>query len=347
VITAVLWMAGACPALQPVPGGPGDPAVPAPVAAQAQALNAEGKRLYRDGQWAAARERYGAALAADPAFGAPALNRACALAREERFDEAAREAAALIRRASVPWSREVVEAFDLAALHDRPEMALIRTAIAEGGQAWGQALAGSLLFVARTRPPVRLAGQGVLVLALGQELHAFDPATGRYRQVTADDGRVLAFDRSGDGRAVVYLRGDKLVREGAPALRGLTVRRLDLTTMALTPPVLLPGDVSAVELDGVRRAQAFLRVTTSDGVTREYRYGEALVEGPVPAAPGGVRLTAAGVAPTTRSTTIAGCALRARDQAEGDLPTVRLTGKAGSVRLAARFGAGLAGLPFP
>jgi hypothetical protein len=345
---AALWLAMACPAVDPEPGTPGETMVAPLASAEAQARNGEGKRLYRDGHFAEARAHYAAALAADPGFLAPALNRACALAREERFDEAATEAAALIRRAFIPWGREVLEAADLAALHDRPQMAIIRTALADSQRSWGGALAGSLLFVARTRPPVRLEGEGVLVLGLAQELHAFDPASARYRQVTAEDGRVLAFVRSDDGRTVVYLRGDKLVRQGGnSALRGLTIRRLDLPTMAPGPPLAIDGDVAAVDLAAGPGSLVELHVTPASGPPRAFRFAAALVPAPLTPLRTAVHLTAGGVAATELRHRSGGCQLRARDDRAGEVPAIEVVGPGGHLRLAARFGAGLAGLPFP
>jgi hypothetical protein len=126
VTAAFLASAAACPVARLVPGSPGEATVaPAPDPA-AQALNAEGKQLYRDRRWEEARTRYRAAASKDPTFHAPSLNAACALARQERFAAAADEAAALVQRAYVPWAREVLEAADLAALHVRPEMAGLR-----------------------------------------------------------------------------------------------------------------------------------------------------------------------------------------------------------------------------
>lgn len=340
--------------------------VPSP---RAQELNREGKAFYREGRWEEARARYRAALAADPGFLAAALNLACAHAREERHGEAAREAAALIRQAFVPWGREVMEAADLAVLHARPELATLRAALAEAAPAWGRSLAEGLLFVARVRPALRPRGDGVLTLGLHQEIFAWLPRTGRYRQVTADDGRVLAFARTSDGRALVYVRGGKLVRSaGAPALlRALALVRLDLTTMSAAAPVEIPGDVAALELWPLAGGGAELRVTAPPSrdpaapgappaqASRIFRLAGAALT-PVPAlspaaqataAP--VRLDGAGVTGVSRAAgSLPACAFRVADDfAPGRLPGV--TVQAGPRRrfpLAARYGAGLAGLPF-
>jgi len=337
----------ACPVL-----APGAPVVHAPAPA-AMALNNEGKALYRQDRWREAREKYLAALAADPEFLAPALNAACAQARQDHFVEAAEEAASLVRRAFVPWGREVLEAADLAGLHVRPEMKRLRAAVAEAAPAWGKAVMPGLFFVARTKPAVKLTGQGVLVLALNQELFAWLPETGRYRQVTADDGRVLAAVRSADGASVVYVRAGKLVRDGGPPrLRGLALRHLDVASMTLGPPVELPGDVEELLLWPAPSAGALaqLRVRTADRARQLRLVGQALVEVPLPGEPAGppVRLTGTGVDAKGRSAGPASCGFRAADELPaGQPPRVRVSAGKQSRVLEAPLGAGLHGLPFP
>jgi hypothetical protein len=352
---AAVAMATGCPARAVAPDTPGDAMVaPAPSAA-AQALNNEGKQLYRQRRWDEALARYRAAAQADPTFLPPLLNAACALARSERFAEATTEAAILVRRGYGPWAREDLEATDLPPLHVRPDMGSLRAAMAASAAAWGASLQEGLFFVARTRPPVQLGGQGVLVLALAQEVFAWLPRTGGYRQVTAEDGRVLAFAHSDDGRTLVYIRAGKLVRApGQPAaLRGLAVRALDVPTMTLGPPLPLDGDVADLELRLPAGALPELRIITAADRTPRlvFLQGGALV--PTPASSGrpgpAVRLTGEGVAATGRTVSLPGCRLTARDQQPGGgLPRrVQVAGRGRAVTLEARYGAGLAGLAFP
>jgi hypothetical protein len=353
VIAALLLLA-ACPSLAPAPATSGTTSVVHTPSAAAMALNTEGKALYKANRWAEARAKYLAALAADPAWLPPALNAACALARQDHFAEAAREAAALVRRAFVPWGRETLEAADLAGLHVRPEMNLLRTAVSEAAGDWGRAVKDAVVFVARTRPPVRLGGEGTLYLGLGQELFAWSPASGRYHQLTADDGRVLAVASSVEGGRLVYLRAGKLVRDGRhPArLRGLSLRRLELATMTLGPPVELPGDVDEVALwAGQGAVAAELRV--KDGAaTRLYRVmGEALVPAPAlsPEAQERppVRLTGRGAVEPGRLQGPPACSFRATDErGPGQPPRIRVRAGARSIVLEAPLGAGLQGLPF-
>jgi hypothetical protein len=347
---AALVLAAGCPVVDPVAEAAGTTGVVHVPPARALTLNNQGKVLYRQDRWAEAGAKYQAALAADPEFLAPALNAACALARQDRFGEAAEAAAALVRRSFVPWGREALEAADLAGLHDRAEMGTLRAALATAGPAWGQSVKEALFFVARTRPAVRLEGQGVLVLALNQEIFAWLPATGRYRQITAEDGRVLAAARSDDGRTVVYVRAGKLVRgQGAPRLRGLSLRRLDVPTMTLSAPIDLPGDAQELSLRAPGTVPE-LTILRPAAPPQHYRLvGERLVPGPAPRPVSSLRevhLTGAGVAEAATVTGKGPCAFVASDDRATGPGQVRISAQKRRWTLAAPFGAGLFGLPF-
>ena len=65
--------------------------------AEAERLKAEGNALLVDGLFGAAEARYGAAMAACPAWAVPALNRALARLKQSRWDEAAADARLALR----------------------------------------------------------------------------------------------------------------------------------------------------------------------------------------------------------------------------------------------------------
>ena len=95
-------------------------------------------------------------------------------------------------------------------------------------------------------------------------------ASGRIRQVTAEDGRVLGFVASPDGQALFYLRAGKLIRNpGQPdRLRDLTLRRLDLPSMALSTPLRLPGDIQSLQLAAAPGTAVELLLSSDAGVQR-------------------------------------------------------------------------------
>ncbi len=352
-LLALALLAAECPVRAPQPASQGQPCVVRVPAKAAMDLNREGKQLYREERFPEARARYAAALAADPEFLSPALNLACAYAREGNYTRAAHETIELVRRAHVPWAREVREAADLGILQFQPEGKLVSAALSETGRRWGSELRGSLPFVARLRPPVRLASQGVSVLNLGQEIFAWHPRTGRYFQVTADDGRVLAFAQSTSGDKIAYLRAGRLIRQaGRPELlRGLSLRLLELSTMELSRPVDLPGDVQRVELWFPGAGMAVLRVTGAAGETRAFRFaGQALEPAPITTAPPrgtpSTVLAFNGVVRAAR--TFRDCAFTAADAGGRAEPRLRISlPRQRGFFLDAKHGAGLYGLPFP
>jgi hypothetical protein len=245
----------------------------------AAALNREGKSLYQKGQFAEARARYRAALAADPDFLAPALNVACSFVRQERFAEATAEVEGLLARSYMPWSAEILAAADLGALKVRPEWTTIARALDGARQIWAHGLPDDVLFVGRTHAPLGTGGSpsGVFVLGPRQEVFAWSPRTLRTRQLTAEEGRVLALLPSpaqGVHARAAYVVAEKVLRAGgvATALRGVTLVVLDLGDAAhpgggLTSlgRLRLEGDVQRLELASTPAGFAFtiLRASSS------------------------------------------------------------------------------------
>jgi hypothetical protein len=348
-------LAAVCPAAAPDANGPGQGQV-APVPAQAAMdLNREGKVLYRAGRFAEARAKYELARQVEPDFLAPWLNLACSYAREDRFAEATEQAVALIRHAYVPGAREVMEAADLGALQIRPPLlAKLRAALAEASTEWGRAAQAGFFFVARSQPPVKLQGQGVLVLGMNQEIYAWLPGSGRYLPITSEDGRVLVFAESPDGRRIVFVRAGRLVRTpGQPdLLRGLSVRQLDLGSMALGPAVELPGDVRQLAMGYSGRGVLEVELAGPGSALARFRFDGENLE-PAGASQGrslrSVVLSPTGVAPGTRVVADAACGFSARDETDAQgMPRIRISArKSKGFLLDARYGAGLDGLPFP
>jgi hypothetical protein len=349
-----------CASGGPAPGpGALDPfRAPAPKALE---LNAAGKAPYREGRWEEARAQYRAALEADPAFLAPRLNIACSFVREERFADATREALALVDGAYVPWAREILEAADMGALKVRPEMKTIEAAMATAATRWGAELDESVLFVARKQAPLRVPdGPGVFLLNPQQEVWAYTPRTQRYRQLTAEDGHVVAFGRSFDRKSIVYVTAEKIARGAKPddrALRGVAVRLLTLATMALGPRHPIDGDVRELEIYGRMLADATAGRLWPMPVVA-VRAGRLLLlrpDGTLIESGGGVKLetpeaklTAQGVARPVAGVRESCGTLTAAAGEAGEPPGLRFSPAAGKpVRISAPFGAGLFGLPLP
>jgi hypothetical protein len=342
--------------LPPVPQpGPGVPDPFRPPDPQATALNAAGKILYRQEKWEEARAQYRAAEAADPTFLAPRLNVACSFVRQERFNDATAEVRALLDRAYVPWAREVLEAADLGALKVQPQMVEIRRAMAAAAASWGAGLDESLIFVARQRPPLRVppTGAGEFILNPHQEVYAFTPSSGRFRQLTAEDGHVLAVARAPDRRRIVYLTGEKLARGSKPddvALRGVALHELTLATMTAGPPIPIAGSVRRIEIVATARGLAFRIDGDRAGGRFVIGAGNVLVPAGAAAAPAVAVLTARGALPAPPVVTAGPCPVAAHETKGGEGGrTIVVSARGRTPRQIgdATLGAGLAGLPLP
>jgi hypothetical protein len=346
----------ACLPAAPLPGvGVVDPfRAPEPKATE---LNSAGKSYYRDGKWEEARIEYRAAETADPAFLAPRLNVACSFVRQERFAEATAEVETLLAKAYVPWAREVLEAADLGALKPRPEMARIRRAMATAAAAWGADLDDAVLFVARARAPLKIPdGPGFFILKPHQEIYAFLPTTGRFRQLTAEDGRVLALLRTPDRRRVVYVTAEKLIRgakDDDVTLRGVAIGELTLATMTAEAPIRIAGDVRRIELAAVGAMTTFkIDGDRVAGVFRRGERGNLDPLSPGTRAQGGAVLTARGAEPAAAAAGATGrgpCRAQAREVTAPGKPRALVVTAPGrpARRIGEQFGAGLVGLPIP
>jgi hypothetical protein len=345
--------AAACPASAPTPDSPGLSGVARLPATEAMRLNGEGKQLYRQQRWEEAWAKYAAALAVDPDFLSARLNIACSYARQGHYAESAQEAARLIRQSFVPWSREVLEAVDLGILQGQAVYATVERARTEAARAWGAEVQDGIFFLARTKPPVNVEGEGTLVLALNQELFAWIPRTGRYFQLSAEDGRVLAFAVSADGRRVAYLLAGKVVRRTgqAPLLRGLSLRVLDIPPMRLGVKVPISDEVRQVQLWFASSVE--LKITDATGASKGFRLMDQELVATSGATPPSrvpsVVLSPSGVAPSGRRVDRKGCAfsLATRKGADGVWRIEVSPPGSKPFVLDTRYGAGLDGLPFP
>jgi hypothetical protein len=356
-VTAALLLAdaGSTGALcLPAVPGPGVTDPFRPPDPKATALNAAGKTLYRQEKWEAARAQYRAAEAADATFLAPRLNVACSFVRQERFKEATDEVRALLDKAYVPWAREVLEAADLGALKVQPQMVEIRRALAAAAASWGAGLEDSLIFVARQRPPLHVppTGPGEFILNPHQEVYAFTPSSGRFRQLTAEDGHVLAVARTPDRRRFLYVTGEKLVRGARPddlALEGVALHELTLATMTTAPPIPIAGSLRRLEISATPRGLA-LRI---DGDRAGGRFvigaGNTLVPAGSSSAPVLAVLTARGalLAPPTATTGV--CQVEAREIKASQSGRAIVVSARGRIprQIGETLGAGLVGLPIP
>jgi len=359
--------APSCPAPGVMPGpGVADPFhLPTDAAKQ---LNADALAFYRQGKWEEARQKYRAAEAADPQFLAPGLNVACSFVRQERFAEAVDEVRRLLDTAYLPWSDELATAADLGALKVRPEGRALRAILDEDRKKWAEGLSDDVLFVARTRAPLKLgnagAAAGTFVLGPRQEVFAWSPRTRRYRQLTSEQGRVMLMARSRDGRRIAYATAEKLVM--APSresqLRGVVIKELDLGTLSLVGEARAGKDVGWLAILQTRTGFAYEveEHAALDGKRGTYVLQDGELNllrdtGRQPAGrPAGVRGVASlegAFARPEKPTPLPGCAgtvADVRPRKDGAVPMVEVRLPGGrTFTISGPFGGGLTGLPSP
>jgi hypothetical protein len=250
----------------------------------------------------------------------------------------------------------VLEAADLGALKVQPQMAELKRALASAAAAWGAGLDESVIFVGRLRAALHVPpdGAGEFILNPHQEVFAFTPSTGRYRQLTAEDGHVVAVALAPDRRRIVYVTAGKLVRGARPeavALDGVALGELTLATMTADPPIPIAGPVRRLEIGGTPHGFAY-RI---EGERTNGRFVVGATRTLVPL--GGARLpgvplaalTATGTSPVLSVTVPGGCSVVARDRkSAGGGRAIVLTAPGQPPRtLGGLFGAGLSGLPLP
>ena len=220
--------------------GPGSVDPFRPPAPEATELNARRKTLYRQGKWEEARAEVPRRRGRRPRVPRAAAQHRLLVrppGAVRRGDRRGRGACST--RAYVPWSREVLEAADLGALKARPEMARRRRALRRDRGLGRRPRRRPCSSSARQRAPLRMprgpdAAEPVFILNPHQEVYAFLPATGRFRQLTAEDGRVLAMVAAPDRRRIALRhrgeagRGPDGRRPGAARGRD---RRADAATM--------------------------------------------------------------------------------------------------------------------
>ena len=107
----------------------------------------------------------------------------------------------------------------------------------------------------------------MLHLGLEQEILAWLPASGSYRQVTAEEGRVLGFVQSPDRRTIVYVRAGRLVREPErrPRCARCHCEGSIWPPWRSVPAVPIAGDVVELRVEAPAGDRARLRLDSGAG----------------------------------------------------------------------------------
>lgn len=204
-------------------------------------------------KWEECSAAFGEVTAALPDYLPARFYTARALLMQGKAAEARQALEELARRNPLVYTSRISSAKEWQPLRDSPEWAAYQQAEARIKAAYASGLSGGLMMVARlaAAKPVKYEastdkaaepGLREARLELGGEAVHFDPATSRYRPVTNTDGKVIAAQRSPDGKTLVFLVAERAQNKGAqlwfvePKLGSI-----DLATLEVVGPAPLKG----------------------------------------------------------------------------------------------------------
>ena len=211
-------------------------------------------------KWEECSTAFGEVTAALPDYLPARFYTARALLMQGKAAEARQALEELARRNPLVFASRIRTAKEWQPLRDSPEWAAYQQAEARIQAAYAGGLSGGLVMVARlaaAKPvkyeasPDKAAEPGLREarLELGGEAVHFDPATSRYRPITNTDGKVIAAQRSADGKTLVFLVAERVQNKGTqlwfvePRLGSI-----DLGTLEVVGPAPLKGRYSHLVL---------------------------------------------------------------------------------------------------
>jgi hypothetical protein len=230
-------------------------------------------------KWEECSAAFGEVTAALPDYLPARFYTARALLMQGKAAEARQALEELARRNPLVYASRITSTKEWQPLRDSPEWAAYQQAEARIKAAYASGLSGGLMMVARmgAAKPVKYEASAAAEpglreakLELGGEAVHLDPATGRYRVVTNTDGKVIAAQRSPDGKTLVFLVAERAQNKGAqlwfvePRLGSI-----DLGTLEVVGPAPLKGRYSHLVLgfskDGTPQLAAAASSGASDG----------------------------------------------------------------------------------
>lgn len=202
-----------------------------------------------------------------------------ALLNQAKAAEARQQLEELLKRNYVAYADRAAGK-DWLALRTSPEWATYKQDEAQIKAAYTAGLTTGLILVQRTAAakPIKYepvadaaqakAGLREAKLDLKQELVHFDPATARYRPLTHSEGRLLAAQRSADGKLVVFVLAARAQhRAGKLWFVDPQLGFMDLTTLDTAGPVPIKGSYDHLSIgfskDGV--ATCAMTAASDDG----------------------------------------------------------------------------------
>lgn len=226
-------------------------------AATAKSLQ-RGYKALNAKRWEECAAAFSEVAAAMPDYLDARYYQARALVMQEKYAEARAAAEALIQRNYVAYVRRIEGEKEFAGLRGSAEWAAYQRTAVQLQSAYLQGLSGGVVLVMRLASAKPMSYQAVsssapalreAKLELQQEVLHFDPETGRYRQLTATGGRVLAAQRSADGKTLVLALAER-AQHNAGKLWFVDPQFafLDLATLEVAGPVAMKGSVPQITI---------------------------------------------------------------------------------------------------
>ena len=249
--------------------GVADPFTPPPEAAQRE--NAEGFKLYRNREYAAALPHFQKALADAADYDAARWNLATVHAALRQWEVALRELEPLLLHNFPRYAHQVMTDPDWAPIKvSNKELGVLKAKIERARKEYVAGLDHAMLLVGRARPVVESPVGDQVRTFRHTEVYAWD---GRYRQLTETSGRVLAFVRSPDGKRIAYLTQEKSLNVGG--VFGRVMQDAQADEMELR--TLDPGKEQTLTTDAVAISMTFTQGELRIAVATREKTEEALV----------------------------------------------------------------------
>jgi tetratricopeptide repeat protein len=242
-----------------------------PPAELPQRENAEGFKLYRNREYAAAMPHFQKALAAAPDYDAARWNLATTYAALRQWEASLRELDPLLFHNFARYSRQVMSDPDWAPIRvTGKEFGQLKSRIEKARAAYTAGLERAVLVIGRTRPLVDSPVGDQVRTFRHAEIYAWD---GRWRQLSETAGRVLTFVRSADGRRIAYVTQEKSLNVGG--VFGRVMQDAQVFDMELR--TLEPGKEQTLSTDAVAISLTYTQGELRVAVATREKSDEALV----------------------------------------------------------------------
>lgn len=213
-----------------------------------------------------------------------------ALLNQAKPAEARQQLEELLKRNYVAYAGRAASSKDWLALRTSPEWEPYKQAEARIKAAYATGLSSGVTLVQRTAAakPIKYvavadaaqAKEGLqeAKLELKGELVHFDPATGRYRPLTHSDGKVLAAQRSPDGKTVIFALAERAAHKaGKLWFVDPQLAFIDLQTLELVGPVPVQGGFDHLSLGFSKQGVPTWSTTAAPG-TAESQSGSFQID---------------------------------------------------------------------